>query len=698
MAYIMAASLPVLPSDLSIITEIEAAALLAELADAIAYHDKAYHTNDAPEISDADYDSLTRANQALEVRFPHLKRANSPTERVGAAGASHFAKIRHAMPMLSLSNAFSDEDVADFTQRVRKFITLSPDAPLDFTAEPKIDGLSISLRYENNQLVHAATRGDGSEGEDVTANIRTIQDIPQTLTGPAPDIAEIRGEIYMNKDDFATLNHAQDAAGQKRFANPRNAAAGSLRQKDPEITRQRPLRFFAYASGEMSDMPVSTHAAFLDLLRGWGFSVNPMSQLCHSAAELLSAYIAIGDARPTLPYDIDGVVYKVNDYGYQARLGQVSRAPRWAIAHKFPAEQAETTLEAIDIQVGRTGALTPVARLTPVLVGGVIVSNATLHNEDEIHRLDVRAGDKVIIQRAGDVIPQIVRCVAEKRTAEFPKFDFPKTCPVCGSPANRPEGEAVRRCAGGFSCDAQRLERLKHFVSRDALDIDGLGTKQIEQFHDLGWLSDPADIFQLPNRRDDILGLDRMGEKSVENLLAAIEARRDIALERLIFGLGIRQIGQATAKLLAQHYGSLDGLMKACISAADETSEAYLELLAIDQIGAGVIADLIRFFDDAENQNAINALLIEVRPIAPEATQDDSPISGKIIVFTGTLTQMGRSEAKAQAERLGARVSGSVSGKTDYLVAGADAGSKAQKAAALGVTVLSEAEWIALTQ
>ena len=687
-----------LPPDMSNLSEAEAARLLSELANIIAYHDRAYHTDDTPEISDADYDTLTRANRDIEAQFPHLIRPDSPSQRVGAATSGQFAKIRHAVPMLSLSNAFSDEDVIEFTQRVRRFLALEADAHLGFTAEPKIDGLSISLRYENGQLVQAATRGDGAEGEDVTANIRTLKDIPQTLAGAAPKIAEIRGEIYMDRQDFERLNAAQEDAGQKLFANPRNAAAGSLRQKDPEITRQRPLCFFAYATGDMPEMPVKTHDAFLELLRDWGFSVNPMSQLCTSAEALISAYKAIGQARADLSYDIDGVVYKVNDFSLQARLGQVSRAPRWAIAHKFPAEQAETTLETIDIQVGRTGALTPVARLTPILVGGVIVSNATLHNEDEIDRLDARAGDRVIIQRAGDVIPQIVRSLAEKRTTELPKFVFPQICPICASEAIRPEGEVVRRCTGGFTCAAQRLERLKHFVSRDALDIDGLGTKQIDQFHNLGWLSDPADIFRLPARKDELLALERMGEKSVENLLAAIEARRNAPLERLIFGLGIRQIGQATAKLLALHYGSLEGLMAACILADDETSDAYIDLIAIDQIGAGVVSDLIRFFADTDNRNAVAALLSEVQPTPPEAPQDDSPISGKIIVFTGTLTQMSRSEAKAQAERLGARVSGSVSGKTDYLVAGADAGSKAQKAAALGVEVLSEADWVALIQ
>ena len=694
----MSETYPSIPADLDAVTDDEAAKLLAALAAAIAYHDNAYHGADTPEISDADYDALVRANQAVEARFPNLRRSDSPSMRVGAAPSGQFAKIKHIVPMLSLSNAFSEDDVFEFSARIRRFLALDDAKPIAFTAEPKIDGLSISLRYEHGELKQAATRGDGAEGEDVTANIRTISDIPHHLTGTPPKIVEVRGEIYMDKADFAALNAKQETNGGKIFANPRNAAAGSLRQKDPEVTRQRPLRFFAYASGDVSEMPSNTHDGFLAALHSWGFSVNPLSQLCSSADELISAYHAIADARPNLPYDIDGVVYKVNDYAYQARLGQVSRAPRWAIAHKFPAEQAETTLEAIDIQVGRTGALTPVARLSPVLVGGVIVSNATLHNEDEIMRLDARVGDRVIIQRAGDVIPQIVRSLSEKRSADLPKYTFPDKCPICGSDAIRPDGEAVKRCTGGFSCTAQQLERLKHFVSRDALDIDGLGSKQIELFHELGWLADPADIFTLTNRKDELLALDRMGEKSVENLIEAIRARRDIALERLIFGLGIRQIGQATAKLLAQRYGSLEDLMTACIAASDASSDAYAELLAIDQIGAGVIADLIRFFNDPANQAAITALLAEVNPIPPDAPAEDSSVSGKVIVFTGTLSKMSRSEAKAQAERLGARVSGSVSGKTDYLVAGADAGSKAQKAASLGVTILSEDEWLQLTR
>ena len=678
------------------LTTREANSLLEELAALIAHHDSAYHGADAPEISDADYDQLVRINQALEAQFPELIRPDSPSRRVGSAPSSQFAKWRHAVPMLSLSNAFSAEDVSEFVQRVRRFLALDEAAELALTAEPKIDGLSINLRYEAGMLVRAATRGDGTEGEDVTANIRTISDIPHQLQGSAPDIVEVRGEIYMDREEFAHLNDRQAEAGQKLFANPRNAAAGSLRQKDPEITRQRPLRFFAYASGEMSSPVAATHYDYLQQLASWGFQVNTLSCLCADADALLAAYEKIGKERASLRYDIDGVVYKVNDHQLQMRLGQVSRAPRWAIAHKFPAEQVETTLEAIDIQVGRTGALTPVARLKPVSVGGVMVSNATLHNEDEIRRLDVCAGDQVIIQRAGDVIPQIVRVVSRNTEADRQAFQFPDSCPVCGAEAIRPEGEAVRRCTGGFQCEAQLVERLKHFVSRDAMDIDGLGTKQIEQFHKLGWLQDPADIFALSARKDDLLALERMGEKSVENLLAAIESRRTAELERVIFGLGIRQIGQASAKLLAQHYQSLDQLMTASIAAADTDSEAYADLTGIDQIGAGMAEDLVRFFSDTDNQKTIAALLSALDPTPPELPAEDSPVSGKVVVFTGTLTKMSRSEAKAQAERLGARVSGSVSGKTDYLVAGADAGSKARKAADLGVTILSEEEWLAL--
>ena len=687
---------PKLPQDIAGLDAEQADGWLADLAAQIARHDLAYHQQDAPLISDADYDQLVRANQAIEARFPDLVRPDSPSLRVGASPSGHFAKIRHAVAMLSLGNAFDEEEVAEFIARIRRFLNWPETESLSFTAEPKIDGLSISLRYEQGQLIQAATRGDGTEGEDVTANIRQIKAIPQQLNGPAPAVLEVRGEVYMDKADFLALNERQAEAGLKIFANPRNAAAGSLRQKDASVTASRPLQFFAYAAGEVRPALQGTHSAFLTRLASWGFAVNPLTQTAENTAELLAAYGAIGAARPALSYDIDGVVYKVDRLDLQARLGQVSRAPRWAIAHKFPAEQATTRLLDIDIQVGRTGALTPVARLEPVLVGGVTVSNATLHNEDEIRRKDIRIGDKVVLQRAGDVIPQIVRILPEDRPPDSQPWHFPEICPVCQHPAIRPEGEAVRRCQGGFSCAAQQLERLKHFVSRDALDIDGLGARQIEQFHQLGWLAGPADIFRLSTRRAALLELDRMGEKSVDNLLAAIDNRRQPELERVIFGLGIRQIGQATARLLALHYGDLASLQAACIEAADAESPAREALVTIDQIGLSVAEDLIRFFSDPENQAQLAALLAEITPQPPQIAEQDSPVSGKIVVFTGTLASLSRAEAKAQAERLGAKVAGSVSGRTDYLIAGADAGSKARKAAELGVAILSEEEWQAL--
>ena len=687
---------PKLPQDIDRLTAEQAAGWLAELATQIAHHDLAYHQEDAPQISDADYDRLVRANQAIEARFPELVRPDSPSVRVGASPSGQFAKIRHAAAMLSLGNAFDAEEVSEFIARVRRFLNWPEEASLSFTAEPKIDGLSISLRYEQGQLMQAATRGDGTEGEDVTANIRQLKAIPQQLNGPAPAVLEVRGEVYMDKSDFVSLNERQAEAGLKIFANPRNAAAGSLRQKDAAVTASRPLQFFAYAAGEVRPPLQGTHSDFLAQLASWGFAVNPLTRTAQNTADLIAAYTAIGAARPSLSYDIDGVVYKVDRLDLQARLGQVSRAPRWAIAHKFPAEQATTRLLDIDIQVGRTGALTPVARLEPVLVGGVTVSNATLHNEDEIQRKDIRIGDKVVLQRAGDVIPQIVRVILEDRPPDSQPWSSPDRCPVCQHPAIRSEGEAVRRCQGGFACAAQQAQRLKHFVSRDALDIEGLGNRQIDQLHQLGWLQAPADIFRLSGRRAALLELDRMGEKSVDNLLAAIESRRQPELERVIFGLGIRQIGQATARLLALHYGDMKSLQAACIEASDAESPAREALVTIDQIGVSVAEDLIRFFSDPENQAQLAALLAEISPQAPQIAEQDSPVSGKIVVFTGTLASLSRAEAKAQAERLGAKVAGSVSGRTDYLIAGADAGSKARKAAELGVTILTEEDWQAL--
>ena len=674
---------------------LEAADELALLAAAIAYHDSRYHGADDPVISDAVYDRLVARNRDLEAAFPNLMRADSPSERIGAPVAGGFGKIRHARPMLSLSNGFSDEDITDFVARIRRFLSLDDGDELALTAEPKIDGLSLSLRYESGRLKQAATRGDGSEGEDVTANIMQVDAIPKQLAGTPPTILEVRGEIYMDREDFLALNEAQQAGGGKLFANPRNAAAGSLRQKDASVTSGRKLRFFAYSMGECSAEIAGTHSDFLATLTSFGFAVNTLSARCLSVAELLDTYKAIGDARATLSYDIDGVVYKVDRHDYQSRLGQVARAPRWALAHKFPAEQAQTIIRAIDIQVGRTGALTPVARLEPITVGGVVVSNATLHNEDEINRKDIRIGDTVVIQRAGDVIPQIVRVIKDQRPTDSTEYKFPELCPVCGADAIRPEGEAVRRCTNGVSCDAQRLEWLKHFVSRDAFDIEGLGARQIEQFTELGWVALPADIFRLHERQEEITTLDGYGEISIRNLMTSIETRRTIGFERFIYALGIRQVGQATARILALHYDSLDKLLTAIAPGADSEA-AMTELVEIDQVGALMASDIITFFLAQANRDMVIDIASEVTIIPPDRPADDSPVSGKTIVFTGTLAGMSRAEAKARAESLGAKVSGSVSAKTDFLVTGADAGSKARKAGELGVTVLDENAWLAL--
>ena len=675
--------------------ETAAAAELAGLAAAIAFHDMRYHGEDDPAISDADYDALVARNRALEAAFPALVREDSPSLRVGAPAAAGFGKVRHARPMLSLNNGFTDEDIEDFAARIRRFLSLGEDDELAFTAEPKIDGLSLSLRYEGGRLVQAATRGDGAEGEDVTANIRMVDAVPQSLAGSPPQVLEVRGELYMDKADFLALNASQEAAGAKIFANPRNAAAGSLRQKDPAVTASRKLQFFAYSLGEASAPLADTHMRSLAALGDMGFSINPLSDRRADVAGLLEQYAAIGAARPDLGYDIDGVVYKVDRHDFQDRLGQVARAPRWALAHKFPAEQAETVLNAIDIQVGRTGALTPVARLQPVTVGGVVVSNATLHNEDEIRRKDIRVGDRVVIQRAGDVIPQVVRVITEARPAGSTEFAFPDSCPECGAPAIRPVGEAVRRCTNSLECPAQRLEWLKHFVSRNAFDIEGLGARQIDQFVGLGWIGRPADIFRLGERRDALAELDGYGEVSISNLLAAIEARREIAFERMIFALGIRQVGQAMARLLALHFDN-PGTMMAALAPDADIEATIADLIAIDQVGDSMAADLVGFFANETNRAAVEDLLAQLSVIPPERPSEDSPVSGKTIVFTGTLSGMSRAEAKARAEGLGAKVSGSVSAKTDYLVAGADAGSKARKAADLGVTVLAEEEWLAL--
>jgi DNA ligase (NAD+) len=776
------------------LTKDEAASELARLAAEIAAHDARYYQQDAPTISDAEYDSLRQRNSEIEQRFPDLVREDSPSRRIGAAPVERFGKVRHRVPMLSLGNAFSDEDVRDFVARVRRFLSLPAGASLDFTAEPKIDGLSVSIRYESGRLVEAATRGDGTEGENVTANVLTIGEIPHRLRGrDVPESIEIRGEVYMGREDFRMLNRQQEAAGEKTFANPRNAAAGSLRQLDASITARRPLRFFAYTWGEASSLPASTQAGVIRAFGGWGLPINPLMEVCATPEALVGYWRKIGEMRPKLAYEIDGVVYKVDRLDLQERLGFVSRSPRWAIAHKFPAEQATTKLLAIDIQVGRTGALTPVAKLEPVAVGGVIVSNATLHNEDEIRRRDVRVGDTVIVQRAGDVIPQIVGIVPERRPKGARPFHFPHACPSCGSLALREtdpltgEVDAVRRCTGGLVCPAQAKERLKHFVSRNALDIEGLGDERIELFFGEGLIRSPADIFTL-EARDRAAGSPLaqrkgFGRKSVENLFAAINARRKVPLDRFIFALGIRHIGETTARDLAKAFRTWDRFRKAAERAAEgQPSEAWRRFRAIPGVGektarsaveaiarrgagllersaaAGSLADrlveldlvpgraapaiaaafdndpaallaaareaakglpgdgfvevaslsgvgevvaeaLADFFKEPHNRDAVDALLqeIEILPYEVQAPVD-SAISGKTVVFTGTLSGMGRNEAKAQAERLGAKVAGSVSKNTDFVIAGADAGSKLTKAQELGVPVLSEDEWLAIVR
>jgi DNA ligase (NAD+) len=674
----------------------------AELTAEIAAHDAAYFEEDAPTVSDAAYDALRQELLEIEKHFPALAGAASPSQKVGSAPSGKFAKVRHGVPMLSLANGFSEEDVRDFLARVRRFLNLGESAELAVTAEPKIDGLSLSLRYEGGKLVEAATRGDGMEGENVTANALTVKDIPNHLRGNAPKVIEVRGEIYMDKTDFAAMNARQEAAGEKTFANPRNAAAGSLRQQDAKITASRPLRFFAYSWGEAPQLPADTQMEIIKAFAKWGLPVNPLMKLCKSADELLAHYRLIESQRATLGYDIDGVVYKVNSLDYQVRLGFVSRSPRWGLAHKFSAEQATTVLEAIDIQVGRTGALTPVARLKPVTVGGVVVSNATLHNEDEIARKDVRIGDTVVVQRAGDVIPQIVSVVIDKRPRAAKPYEFPKTCPICKSHAVREERtsgktDAVRRCTGGLICAAQRIERLKHFASRSALDIEGLGDKIIEEFVSDGLITYPQDIFTLEAR--DRRAASRLhdregwGESSVTNLFAAINVRRNVALDRFIYALGIRHVGETTARVLARAYGSAGHFRDRMIAAGDQAGEAWQELTSQDGIGAIVAEAIVDFFDEPHNVEVVDALLKHVRPQPLEAVSSSSPVAGKTVVFTGALERMTRDEAKAMAERLGAKVSGSVSKKTDLLVAGPGAGSKLKEAEKHGVEVIDEAEW-----
>lgn len=697
--------------------ESEASGELERLALEIARHDALYHGQDAPQITDAQYDGLRKRNHDIEQRFPYLVRPDSPSLRVGASISAKFSKIAHSRPMLSLENAFSDSDVRDFAERNRKFLKLAGGATLEITAEPKIDGLSLSLRYEKGRLVHAATRGDGATGEDVTANARTIADIPAILSGSdAPAVAEIRGEIYMTNAAFRALNARMAAEGKPSYVNPRNTAAGSMRQLDSGVTAQRPLKFFAYAWGEMSEMPAATQMGMVEKLREWGFATNPLMQLFSGIDALLAHYHAIEEERAQLGYDIDGVVYKVNDLALQERLGLRSNSPRWAIAHKFSAEKAWTVLNGIDIQVGRTGALTPVARLTPVTVGGVVVTNATLHNEDYIKGIgkdgediraakDLRIGDTVMIQRAGDVIPQVLDVDLERRPANAAAFVFPKSCPACGSHAvrevNRRTGklDSVTRCTGGLVCPAQAVERLKYFVARDAFDIDGMGAKQVEAFYADGLIANAADIFTLAERDKRSLkqlkNREGWGETSSKNLFDAIEARRDIELNRLIHGLGIRHVGEQTSKDLARAFGSIEAFAQAAKALDGEESPAWKELIVIDGIGATVAEALQEFFREQRNVEVFEALLQEVRPRPMASAAMDTPVAGKTVVFTGTLEKMTRDEAKAMAERLGAKVAGSVSAKTDLVVAGPGAGSKLKKATELGIEVIDEDQWLA---
>lgn len=692
-----------MPTPIPNLTESAALDELTRLADEIAAHDIRYHQQDDPTVSDADYDALKRRNAEIEARFPHLIRENSPSLRVGAARSEQFSPVEHGAPMLSLDNAFSDDDALEFDARVRRFLRL--DETVAYTAEPKIDGLSASLRYEKGVLVQGATRGDGRVGEDVTENLRTLAEIPKRLAGSGwPDVIEIRGEIYLGKAEFAALNAAAEAAGQKTYANPRNAAAGSLRQIDSGITAQRPLRFFAYAWGLISAPFAETQWQALSDLSAWGFQVTPQSQRVEGPEGLMAAYADMEAARPHLGFDIDGVVYKVDRLDWQNRLGFVSRAPRWGVARKFPAEQARTILEAIDIQVGRTGALTPVARLTPVTVGGVVVTNATLHNADEIARLDARVGDTVVLQRAGDVIPQIVSVVADAPRGPT-AFAFPQTCPCpLATPVVRETTASgaetiVRRCSGEFACPFQRLAHLRHFVSRRAFDIEGLGEKQLTAFNERGWIQAPADIFRLARdveKLDELRATDGYGETSVRNLVAGIEARRTISLDRFIYGLGVRHIGETTAVVMARGYGSVAAFLDAMDKVAARDPEAIEDLDALDQIGEAVIESAAAYFAEDHNRSVVQALASELIVLDAEQPKTDTAVAGKTVVFTGALERLTRDEAKAQAERLGAKVSGSVSKKTDIVVAGPGAGSKLKTATELGLQVLTEDEWIAL--
>src|ERR1700704_3570906 len=712
----MAKSKTKTPPAVDTLTKAQAKVELKRLGLEIERHHKRYYQEDAPTVTDAAYDALRQRVNAIEARFPELVTSDSPSQKIGAQPSGRFAKVRHAVPMLSLDNAFAEEDVVDFVARIRRFLKLGDDDQNAFSAEPKIDGLSMSLRYEGGELVTAATRGDGAEGEDVTANIRTLEDVPKKLKGKnIPAVCEVRGEIYMTKAGFLALNQRQAAAGEQVFVNPRNSAAGSLRQKDPGITASRPLGFFAYAWGEMSDMPAKTQSGMIRWFERCGFKTNPLAELCHSVEELLAFHREIETQRSHLDYDIDGVVYKLDRIDWQERLGFVSRTPRWAIAHKFPAERAMTVLRDIEIQVGRTGSFTPVGKLGAIGGGGVIVQNVTLHNEDYIKGIggdgeqlregrDIRIGDTVIVQRAGDVIPQVVDVVADKRPKDAKPYRFPRKCPcplhtdvVREETATGEEG-ARARCTGEFACPYQRIEHLKLFASRRAFDIDGLGEKQIEFFFEQGWVKEPADIFTLPARDNKIkLGEhEGYGETSVRNLFAAIEGRRRIALERFIFALGMRHVGDTTALALARGYGSWDAFHDACLKVAKGDEEAIAEMDALDQIGETVIASIKAYFGESHNRGIVERLTKEVTILDAEKPKSNSAIAGKTVVFTGALEKMTRDEAKAMAERLGAKVSGSVSKKTDYVVAGPGAGSKLADAKKHGVAALSEDEWLKL--
>ncbi len=703
-------------ADVTKLTKAQAKVELKRLALELEGHDKRYYQDDAPSVTDAEYDALRQRYNAIEKRFPEFVTSESPSQKIGAQPSGRFAKVRHAVPMLSLDNAFAEQDVLDFAARIRRFLKLGDDDRINFSAEPKIDGLSMSLRYEGGELVTAATRGDGAVGEDVTANIRTLEDVPQKLRGRnVPDICEVRGEVYMTKQAFLALNERQKAAGDTIFANPRNSAAGSLRQKDPGITASRPLGFFAYAWGEMAAMPADTQSGMIKWFERCGFTTNPLTRLCHSVEELLSFHREIETRRSHLDYDIDGVVYKVDRIDWQERLGFVSRTPRWAIAHKFPAERAMTKLIDIVIQVGRTGSLTPVGKLEPVGVGGVIVQNVTLHNEDYIKGIggdgeqlregrEIMIGDTVIVQRAGDVIPQVVDVVLDKRPSNARSFHFPKKCPcplhtdVVREETAAGEEGARARCTGEFACPYQKIEHLKLFASRRAFDIDGLGEKQIEFFFEQGWVKEPAEIFTLPTRnaRIKLEQFEGYGETSVRNLFAAIEGRRHIALERFIYALGMRQVGETTALALARGYGSWEAFHDACLKVAKGDEEAIAEMDALDQIGDTVIASIAAYFSESHNRGIVERLTRQVTILDAEKPKSNSKVAGKIVVFTGSLEKMTRDEAKATAERLGAKASGSVSKKTDYVVAGPGAGSKLAEAKKHGVAVLTEDEWLKL--